>query len=153
MTYDYEKRAGETILVEADFGPLMSAGRDEVVESVHVDALQHAEGSLVEDYDLADVDRVAIELSAGGAPVRRYSYDISSFTDARLVLHAGETAADGLIDEESVDEGGDALELHEGVAAVRVVGGVYGYDYRIRFAATTSLGCVRIIEKTVTVIP
>jgi hypothetical protein len=153
MTYDYEKRVGETILVEADFGELLSVERDEVVESVQVDALQHAEGSVVADYDLTTADRVAIELSAGEVVTFRNSYDISGHTDARLVLYAGEDAADGLIDEESIDEDGNALELHEGVAAVRVVGGTAGYGYRIRFTATTSLGCIRIIKKTLAVIP
>ena len=148
---DYQKTVAETIIVRADFSELL--GATEAVESVLVEALQHGTGSVVEDLDLADCDRVAVELSAGGGIVFRRSYEVSTFTDARLVLYASADEAADMIDAESVDDDGNALELFETVAAVRIVGGASGYAYRIRFTATTSLGCLRVLVKTVEVIP
>ncbi len=148
---DYTKREAETIIVQADFSSVLVSG--EAVESVSVTVLEHGAGSHVEDIELTAADRIAVELSAGQDVTYKRSFDVSLYTDARLVLYAGSDEADGMLDEASVDESGNVLDLFANVAGVRIAAGSAGFSYRVRFTATTSLGCIRVLTRTVEVIP
>jgi hypothetical protein len=150
---DYQKLEAETILVKADLSPLLDLTGGEAVDSVSVVVLKHGTGSTVEDLDLSACDRIAVELLDGSGVTYRRSFDVGALTDARIVLYAASEEAADMLDEESVDEDGNVVELFENVAAVRLVGGSSGFTYRVRFTATTTFGCLRVLDRTVEVIP
>jgi len=147
---DYTKRTAEVIPVTADFTSVL--GTIEHLETVLVQAFMYQADSIIQDYDLTDIDYVAIELSAGGITTFRRAFPVTETDSARLVLARGSVAADGIIDPATLDEN-YAIEVDEKQATVRIQAGSSGSTYRILFTAATSEGNVRQIEKTVDVTP
>lgn len=148
---DYTKRVAEIIFVTSSFADRLEDA--EHLESVLVQAFEYSADAVIEDYDITDVDEVVIRLKAGSVVTFSKSYATTGKIAARLVLSIGSVAATGIVDDDTVDESGYALEVDETEATVRAQAGSSGKSYTIRFTATTNFGNTLVEEKTIDVIP
>jgi len=146
---DYTKQPAEVIFVDADFSDLLLPG--EALDTVLCEAFEHDADSIIADYEITDVDEVIIQLKSGSVISFAKSYPTTGMNTARLVLTAGEVAATEIIDPNTVDEDGYALEVDEKTATIRVQSGSSGCEYRILFTATTNYGSVRTRQEIVEV--
>jgi len=148
---DYTKRVSEVIFIDAYFSARLQDGED--LDTVLCQAFEYDSDSVIEDYDITDVDEVIVQLKSGTVISYSRSYPTTGMIAARLVLSTGSVVASGVLDPDTVDVGGYVLEIDEASATVRVKAGSEGNTYTIRFTATTNYGNTLVEEKTIDVVP
>ena len=148
---DYTKRVEEVIFVTASLASSMETG--EHIETVLVQSFGYDSDSVIEDYDITDIDEVVVRLKSGSVVAFSKSYVTHGVTAARLVLSAGSVAVAGIIDPLTVDGSSYALEVDEAEATVRILAGSAGNSYTIKFTATTNYGRVLVESKVIDVVP
>lgn len=144
------KRVSETILLTADFSDELQA--EEHIVSCAVEArASTAEGYYSEDFDISSVEYVGVVLKTGGEEVVYKTYPALGRSTARLVIFGGEQEAPEIIDPDSVVDG-NAKDVAEKSASVRITGGSEGAQYRVLFSATTNYGNTYVKEFSVSVV-